>query len=67
MARIELYETALAAYQSQNWDTAERILLELCSTFGEDSASRTLLERIAILRVSPPAGNWDGTYEAKDK
>jgi adenylate cyclase len=67
MARIEQYELALAAYQKQNWDTAERILLELCGTFGEDSASRTLLQRIAILRVSPPAGNWDGTYEAKDK
>ena len=65
--KIAQYETALAAYQKQDWDTAERLLLELCARFGEDFASGGLLKRIALLRQTPPPADWDGTHDAKEK
>jgi adenylate cyclase len=61
------YEKAWSFYQKKQWDDAERELLEVLSRFGEDAASRKLLERIAYLRNHPPDKNWDGAYEAKEK
>ncbi len=65
--RVQQYEKALRLYQSQRWDDAERILLELSSESPEDGASRTLLARIAHYRHEPPAADWDGVYVAKEK
>ncbi len=64
---IRLYESALSAYQKQQWDEADQFLLELATTFGEDPASRVLSKRIAAFRVSPPPAGWDGTFEAREK
>jgi adenylate cyclase len=61
------YEAAWSQYQMRNWDQAEKELLEVLSRFGEDAASRKLLDRIAYLRAHPPAEDWDGVYEAKEK
>jgi adenylate cyclase len=66
-ARVQRYEEALRLYQSQRWDEAERILLELASESPEDGACRTLLARIAHYRHDPPAADWDGVYVAKEK
>jgi adenylate cyclase len=64
---IPLYESALSAYQKQDWDTAERLLLEVATRFGDDKPSQVLLKRIAAFRLDPPPVDWDGTHEAKDK
>jgi adenylate cyclase len=61
------YETAWSFYQKKEWDKAQRELLEVLSRFGEDAASKKLLERIQYLRDHPPADDWDGVYEAKEK
>src|SRR2546421_12396924 len=65
--RVQRYEEALRLYQSQRWDDAERILLELSREWPEDGACRTLLARIAHYRHDPPAADWDGVYVAKEK
>jgi len=61
------YESALAHYQEQRWDDAERELLELASRFADDGATQALLARISALRGKPPPPDWDGVYEAKEK
>jgi adenylate cyclase len=61
------YEAALANFQKQNWDLAEKQLLELLARFADDEPSKNLLRRIADLRENPPPVDWDGTYIAKEK
>jgi adenylate cyclase len=63
----ETYEAALAAYQQQRWDDAEKLLLELSKAFGEDGPSKTMQKRINAYRITPPPPDWDGVYEATEK
>ena len=55
------FEAAFAAYQKQDWDTAEAALRAL-----DARAPRALydiyLERIAHFRESPPPADWDGVF-----
>ncbi len=55
------FEAAFAAYQKQDWDTAETALRTLNAR-----APRALydiyLERIAHFRESPPPADWDGVF-----
>ncbi|MGE5608204.1 MAG: CHASE2 domain-containing protein [Bacillota bacterium] len=64
---IRGYESAFAKYQLQQWDEAEKVLLELNGHFADDEPCRALLKRIEHLRVAPPPADWDGVYTAKDK
>jgi adenylate cyclase len=64
---VREYDKAFSAYQSQKWDEAERLLLEILNRFVEDAPSKELLRRVASLRAHPPVKDWDGVYEAKDK
>jgi adenylate cyclase len=65
--RVGKYEEALALYQCQNWNGAERILIELLAEFPDDGPSKTLIKRIAAYRLDPPGMAWDGVYVAKEK
>jgi adenylate cyclase len=65
--RVALYEAGLEAYERQQWELAEKKLLELLERFGQDGPSKTLLGRIAVFRQYPPGEDWDGVYVAKDK
>lgn len=62
----ELYESAFNAYLKRDWDTAEHIAKNLVNDFG-DGPSRTMLERIAAYRVSPPPADWDGSFKHMTK
>jgi adenylate cyclase len=64
---IHGYESAFALYQAQQWDQAQKVLLELNGRFADDKACQALLERIEHLRVEPPPADWDGVYTAKSK
>ena len=61
------FEEAFDLYRKQNWEAAERILLELLEKFPEDGPCKTFLKRIAEFRVSPPPADWDGVYVATTK
>lgn len=61
------YQEAFVLYQRQQWDAAEKILLELLSQFSDDGPSATLLARISRYSKEPPPSGWDGVYVAKDK
>jgi adenylate cyclase len=64
---IQRYEAALASYQSQEWDDAERHLLEIKDEFGQDGPSITLSGRIRLYRHDPPPADWDGVFVATEK
>ena len=61
------FSVALGAYQQQNWDEAERILLALKKLFPHDSPTDLFLERISEFCAEPPPEGWQGEYIAKDK
>jgi adenylate cyclase len=66
-ARVTEYEAAFAAYQQQQWGTAESLLSGLLGRFPGDAPGRALLERVRGLREHPPGPDWDGVYVAKGK
>jgi len=57
----ESFETAFAAYQKQDWDTAGKILTELNARTPRP-LYEIYLERIAHFRDAPPPANWDGVF-----
>jgi len=61
------YNQALEAYQRQNWDESEKIILAIREKFPEDGPCRTLSNRISHFRHEPPPPDWDGVYVAKEK
>ncbi|MBI4423489.1 MAG: adenylate/guanylate cyclase domain-containing protein [Elusimicrobia bacterium] len=64
-----LHHRMLAAYRTQGWDLARRLLAE-CQVQGfEELATlyRLYASRIEEFRAAPPRGDWDGTFTALTK
>lgn len=59
----ERYEAALEEYRKQQWESAERVLVELAGEFPEDGPTLMLLERVREFRAHPPAPGWDGVHD----
>jgi adenylate cyclase len=66
-ASLERYAAGLQAYREQNLDAAESLLRACQSLWPGDGPARTLLERCALHRASPPHPDWDGVFEATSK
>lgn len=67
VAELQLHDAALACYRSQDWDGAARMFAELHTSRPDVALYRLYLQRIATLRAAPPAADWDGVYERKEK
>jgi adenylate cyclase len=64
---LEAYAAALQAYRKGDWEGAERLFEQARRVrAGGDSACDLLIERIELLKTSPPS-DWDGvwTFETK--
>jgi adenylate cyclase len=57
---LDAWHAALAVFRAQNWDAAERLILDLRQRSPEVSLYGLYLERIAHFRVHPPGPAWDG-------
>ena len=66
-ALAQAYDAAFEAYQGQRFDAAEKVLLEVFETFGEDGPSKALRARIAVFRSRPPGLGWDGVFDSTEK
>jgi adenylate cyclase len=55
------FETALLAYRTQDWDSAQSMFFELWQT-TEDEASAVFLRRIDLFRKAKPEPDWDGVF-----
>jgi class 3 adenylate cyclase len=57
----KLFETSLALYRKQKWESAEKGFGSLAKDFN-DETSEVFLKRIALFRKDPPDKNWDGVF-----
>jgi adenylate cyclase len=64
---ILLWNQSLSNYRSQQWDQAERQLLDLKKLDPEVELYDIYLERIAIFRKHPPGEGWDGVWKFETK
>jgi len=62
-----VFADALAAYREAKWDVAERKFRECLALAPNDGPSRTFLERVAILRATPLAADWNGVWGLTQK
>src|ERR1700731_498068 len=55
----EMYANGLAAYRRQDWDEARRCFESCQLGDADDGPSRLFIERISLLRSSPPPADWE--------
>ncbi|SDH38496.1 adenylate/guanylate cyclase domain-containing protein [Bradyrhizobium lablabi] len=63
----EMYANGLAAYRRQDWNEAQRCFESCQLGDAQDGPSRLFIERISLLRSSPPPADWDGVWHFKEK
>ncbi|WP_375784200.1 adenylate/guanylate cyclase domain-containing protein [Bradyrhizobium sp. Pha-3] len=63
----EMYANGLAAYRRQDWDEAQRCFESCQLGDANDGPSRLFIERISLLRSSPPPADWDGVWHIQEK
>jgi len=61
------FAAGLEAYRRQDWDKAQAHFEGCLATRPEDGPSRLFLERIALLRDTPPSADWDGVWHLTKK
>jgi class 3 adenylate cyclase len=57
----KLFETSLALYRKQKWESAEKGFGSLAKDFS-DETSEVFLKRIKLFRKDPPPHDWDGVF-----
>lgn len=64
LTALSLFEQALTSYRTQDWTIAQNILEDLLTNHHSTGAVlyELYLGRIALLRDTPPAANWDGSF-----
>lgn len=69
-SRLELRKTfadGLAAYRQLDWDSAQ-VHFEACLRIAsDDGPARVFLDRISVLRSTPPESDWDGVWHYDKK
>jgi adenylate cyclase len=63
----DLFAHGLAAYRERDWDRAEEKFQECLKLAPEDGPSQLFEQRVAFLRVHPPAADWQGVWHATEK
>jgi adenylate cyclase len=58
----EAFAEGLAAYRETKWDVAERKFHACLALAPADGPARAFLERVALLRATPPGGDWNGVW-----
>jgi adenylate cyclase len=57
----------LAAYRRQDWDEAQTHFESCLRTIVEDGPTHLFLERIVLLRTTPPPADWSGIWQVSEK
>jgi adenylate cyclase len=61
------FASGLAAYRRQNWDEAKTRFESCLDSDKDDGPTELFLKRIAILRRTPPAADWNGIWHLVEK
>lgn len=67
LADLQQYQTALAAYRNQDWLQAEALFTRLSQAQPLCRLYAIYLERIARFKGNPPAADWDGVANFREK
>jgi adenylate cyclase len=67
IALREMFANGLSAYRRQDWDEAQRCFESCQLSDAEDGPSRLFLERVSLLRSTPPPADWDGVWHFNKK
>jgi class 3 adenylate cyclase len=63
----EMYANGLAAYRRHDWDGAQRCFESCQLSDADDGPSRVFIDRVSLLRSTPPPVDWDGVWRIKEK
>ena len=69
-SRLELRKTftdGLASYRRRDWDGAQAYFEACLRIAPDDGPARVFLDRISVLRSSPPGPDWDGVWHYDKK
>lgn len=66
-ALIETFQNGLSAYRQRHWDTAQQHFQHCLTLQPTDHPSQLYLQRLHIIRASPPAEDWDGVWRLTSK
>jgi adenylate cyclase len=61
----DYYARGLAAYRARQWDEAASAFNAALEAVPGDGPARTMFERVAVFRASPPSENWDGSWHVE--
>lgn len=61
------YKAGLEAYYQRKWDYALTHFNKILEIKPEDGPTNIYVARCQVFKAKPPAENWDGTYELKEK
>jgi adenylate cyclase len=67
MEELQQWETVLQAWRSQDWERCERSLVQLQREHETKVLYGLYAKRVALMRQSPPAPDWDGTTDVESK
>jgi class 3 adenylate cyclase len=63
----ERYEQGRGAFVRQEWDFAEASFRECLQLRPNDGPSQVLIQRIQMLRQTPPGKDWNGAWQLVEK
>ncbi len=66
-ALLTSFNSAMAAYRSQNWKDAAGQFGQLLGTYPDDGPTRVFLQRALEYLDNAPESDWDGVYVMKSK
>jgi adenylate cyclase len=61
------FACGLAAYRQRDWDAAQTHFESCMSAVVEDGPTHVFLERVALLRGTPPPADWAGIWHLSEK
>jgi hypothetical protein len=64
---VYLFHKAVDIFEARNWKDAEDAFGQLLKLFPTDGPSNLYLERCQQFRESPPAADWDGSFNLTEK
>jgi adenylate cyclase len=67
LADLQQYQAALAAYRNHDWPQADALFKSLSQAQPLCRLYTIYMERIAYFIANPPAANWDGVVNFKEK
>jgi adenylate cyclase len=63
----DAFETSLAAYRAQDWTTAETGFHQCLALASNDGPAKLFLDRVMVLRATPPPSDWNGVWHLESK